>query len=150
MLGLLTAGQIDSLLINGSLGRIGYYDGEKCYITPVTYFYDGIFIYGQTNEGMKLDNMRKNRHVCFEVDVYRGISNWESVIAWGNFEELSGETAVEARKFFYNKILHLLTEDNVSMMEDSKINRASADINRMKEFMYRIKLSEKIGHYETR
>ncbi len=99
---------------------------------------------------MKLDNVRLNKFVCFEVDVSHGISNWESVIAWGDFEELAGDTAVEVRKFFYNKILNLLTEDSIPLIENIQTDHSSADANRIKEFMYRIKLSEKAGHYETR
>ncbi len=49
------------------------------------------YVYGHTMEGMKINMMRKNPRVCFEVDVMQNMANWKSVIAWGEFEELSSE-----------------------------------------------------------
>lgn len=67
ILGTLTDIQINNLLTRNALGRIGYYDAKKSYITPVTYVFDGVHIIGQTNEGLKLKIMRNNPSVCFEV-----------------------------------------------------------------------------------
>ena len=99
MIGTLTDAQMDKLLSMQAIGRIGYHDGRKSYITPVTYAYNGKYIYGQSNEGLKLSIMRKNPYVCFEVDAILNMANWESVTAWGHFEELENEVAIEAREY---------------------------------------------------
>ncbi len=149
MLGRLTESQINNLLTRQAVGRIGYHDEKKTYITPVTYVFDGEYIYGQTNEGLKLDIMRKDAFVCFEVDAMTSMSNWESVIAWGHFVELFDEEAVQARKFLYNKILDLLTISTAHPHEHG-LSQAVDDSNRIKEIMYRIKLTEKTGRFESR
>jgi len=38
---------------------------------------------------MKIDMMRKNPEVCFQTDMIENLSDWESVIAWGRFEEIT-------------------------------------------------------------
>jgi nitroimidazol reductase NimA-like FMN-containing flavoprotein (pyridoxamine 5'-phosphate oxidase superfamily) len=149
MLGTLTDIQTNNLLTRNAVGRIGYHDEKKSYITPVTYVFDGEYIIGQTNEGLKLDIMRKNPFVCFEVDVMSSMSNWESVIAWGYFEELFDNEALDARKYLYNSILDLLTVPSVHPHEHDP-NILIDDSNRIKGVMYRIKITEKIGRFESR
>jgi uncharacterized protein len=149
MLGKLNEIQINNVLTSQAVGRIGYHDGKKTYITPVTYVFDGKYIYGQTNTGIKLNVMRQNPSVCFEVDAMTSISNWESVIIWGVFEELFDKDAVEARKFLGNNIPDLLTANSVHPHEHG-FTQLVDDSNRIKEFMYRIKIVEKEGRYETR
>ena len=61
MLGKLNETQINNLLTRQAVGRIGYHDGVKNYITPVTYVYDGKYIYGQTNKGLSLTSCAKTR-----------------------------------------------------------------------------------------
>jgi hypothetical protein len=77
------------------------------------------------------------------------MSNWESVIAWGNFEELYGDEALRARKYLYNRILDLLTVSAVHAHEHDA-GRLIDDSNRIKKVMYRIKLLEKTGRFEKR
>jgi len=50
------------------VGRLACTENNQPYIVPVTYMYDGQNIYDQTNEGMKLNILRKNPNICFEVD----------------------------------------------------------------------------------
>jgi nitroimidazol reductase NimA-like FMN-containing flavoprotein (pyridoxamine 5'-phosphate oxidase superfamily) len=88
MLGDLTINQIENLLYSQLIGRIGCHTDEITYVVPITYAYDGTYIYGHTKEGMKINMMRINPKVCFEVDFIYNLSNWRSVISWGNYEEL--------------------------------------------------------------
>jgi len=147
MLGTLTEIQINNLLTMQAVGRIGYSDGKKSYITPVTYAFDGKYIYGQTNEGLKLDVMRRNPFVCFEVDSMLNMANWESVIAWGHFEELEDQEAIKAREYLYNRILDLLTSSTVHLHEHASAHDLK-ETNRIKRIMYRIRITEKTGRYE--
>jgi uncharacterized protein len=147
MLGTLTEIQMNNLLTMQTVGRIGYHDGKKSYITPVTYAFDGKYIYGQTNEGLKLEVMRKNPFVCFEVDSMLNMANWESVIVWGYFEELEDTEAIKGREYLYNSILDLLTSSTVHLHEHGSPQDLK-ETNRIKRIIYRIRITEKTGRFE--
>ena len=53
MTGELNEQQINNLLTSQAIGRIACCDGKHPYIVPVTYSYDGHYIYGQSTEGQK-------------------------------------------------------------------------------------------------
>ena len=63
MTGKLNETEINNLLSSQSLGRIACTDGRQPYIVPVTYFYNGKYIFGQSNEGAKLKILR-NTTAC--------------------------------------------------------------------------------------
>jgi uncharacterized protein len=147
MLGTLTETQMNNLLTMQAVGRIGYHDEKRSYITPVTYAFDGKYIYGQSNEGLKLDIMRRNPSVCFEVDSMMNMANWESVIIWGHFEELENNAAIKAREYLYNRILDLLTSSTIHLHEHGTSHETD-DSNRIKHVMYRIRITEKTGRFE--
>lgn len=95
MLGTLNGGEIDDVLRENVIGRIGCHAFGRTYVVPVTYAYDGNAVYAHSPEGMKLHMMRQNPRVCFEVDSFDGMANWKSVIASGVFQELYGDDANE-------------------------------------------------------
>ena len=68
MLGELTSDQIEHLLHSEVVGRIGCHAAGRTYVVPVNYAYDGEFLYGHAADGMKLQMMRENPELCFEVD----------------------------------------------------------------------------------
>ena len=85
MLGELTSHEIDQLLKSQPIGRLGCYAKGKVYITPITYLYDGTYLYGHSREGLKIQMMRQNPKVCFEVDTMENLANWKSVIIQGEY-----------------------------------------------------------------
>jgi nitroimidazol reductase NimA-like FMN-containing flavoprotein (pyridoxamine 5'-phosphate oxidase superfamily) len=91
MLGALSPIEIEDLLHEQIVGRIGCYSENRVYVVPISYAYDGQYIYCHTHEGMKVNIMRKNPNVCFQVDEMKDMGNWKSVICWGEFEELKDE-----------------------------------------------------------
>ena len=93
MLGKLNERQIDQLLTDQVTGRIACYANESLYIVPVNYAYYGTFVYGHSRMGKKIEMMRQNPNVCFEIDDITNIFLWKSVIAWGVFEEITDEAA---------------------------------------------------------
>ena len=140
----LTPEQIHNLLSSQVVGRLAFSDGSQPYIIPVTYFYDGTYIYGQTNSGSKLNMLRKNPAVCFEVDSVLDMNHWQSAIVTGEFEELTGEEIIEARKVLFNRVFQLMTNSLVHSFEHAP----GADIddsNRVKEVVYRIKIGSITG-----
>lgn len=148
MLGELNQLQIDHLLLSQFVGRIGCTDGTKPYIIPVTYVFDGKYIIGQSREGLKMDIMRKNPNVCFEVDSIMNMANWQSAIISGTFSELNGKEADTARKYLFNYVWPLLTSSTVNPHEHEVSTSAVDDANRVKPIMYRIRVDEKTGRFE--
>src|SRR5688572_14161750 len=88
MLGELTDRQIDLVLHSQMIGRIGCYANEKVFITPVTYVFHEGYIYAHSNAGHKVQTMRSNPNVCFQVDAIENMRNWRSVLIWGQYQEL--------------------------------------------------------------
>ena len=147
MLGQLNGTQINNVLSSQRVGRLACTDGEKPYIVPVTYTYDGKYIYGQTNEGTKLKILRKNPNVCFEVDVMNNMSNWQSVIVFGKFEELKNEEAKKARDILFGSVFPLRTSSTIHAHEHA-VTAELDDSNQVKYVMYRIKIKKVTGRFE--
>lgn len=59
---------------------------------PITYYYSEAknTIISYAAEGHKIKAMRKNPNVCLEVNEIESVSNWRSVLVYGEFEELHG------------------------------------------------------------
>jgi uncharacterized protein len=147
MLGELNETQIDNLLLRQAVGRIGCTDGRLPYIFPVTYVYDGKDIIGQTKEGMKLDIIRKNPHVCFEVDAMTNMSNWQCVLLGGTFLELEGSASLKARDYLFSHVWPLSTVSLVHAHEHA-VTADVGDDNRIKPIMYRISITSRSGRFE--
>lgn len=91
MLAELAQQEIEEVLYNNFIGRIGCVDGGMPYIVPVNYRYEGGYIQCYSLEGMKLQIMRNNPDVCFEVEEIKDQRHWRTVICWGIYEEVTDE-----------------------------------------------------------
>jgi nitroimidazol reductase NimA-like FMN-containing flavoprotein (pyridoxamine 5'-phosphate oxidase superfamily) len=151
MLGTLSEAQIDRLLRTESVGRIACHAEGRTYVVPITFVYDGTAIYGHTGEGMKVRMMRLNSDVCFEVDRMENLANWQSVIAWGRFEELRGTAAAHAMGLLMDRLLPLLSSETATPshgLDPSAVHRA--DVAGRSPVVYRITITEKTGRFEKR
>jgi nitroimidazol reductase NimA-like FMN-containing flavoprotein (pyridoxamine 5'-phosphate oxidase superfamily) len=145
MLGELTATQIDGVLRRQVIGRIGCFAGGTLYLVPITYAYDGESIYAHSVEGLKVRLMRENPHICFEVDHVDTLANWQSVIAWGTFEELHGVEAEYAMKRLQSRLLsHALGETSGA----GETETYQAKTGNLPAVVYRIRLGERTGRFE--
>jgi nitroimidazol reductase NimA-like FMN-containing flavoprotein (pyridoxamine 5'-phosphate oxidase superfamily) len=86
--------EIEALLHSAIVGRIaccghGAVGDGRPYVVPLAYGYDGEAIYAHSGPGRKLDFMRAEPRVTFEVDAAEAPDRWRSVIAEGNFEEVA-------------------------------------------------------------
>jgi len=88
--------EIDAFLRRQAVGRVGCHAGGRTYVVPVIYVWDGECVYVQSVEGRKIEMMRANPDVCFEVDEYHPGRAWRSVILEGVYEELEGTAADDA------------------------------------------------------
>ena len=147
MIGELNYNQIKNVLSSQAIGHIACSDGKQPYIIPVTYAYDGKYIYGQMIEGMKLKLLRKNSKVCFEVDMITNMANWQSVLVYGVFEELKDAEGKKAREYLFNRVFPLLTSSTVHPFEHEEKGKVS-DTRRIKPIIYRIKISKITGRFE--
>jgi uncharacterized protein len=147
MLGQLNDTQINNVLSSQVVGRLACTDGKQPYIVPVTYTYDGNYIYGQTNEGTKLKMLRKNPNVCFEADMMTDMRNWQSVIVMGKFEELKNNAAKKAREILFGRVFSLMTSSTIHTHEHEAKGEVD-DSTRVKHVMYRIKIKKVTGRFE--
>ncbi len=150
MIGKLTVEQIEEVLKENVLGRIGCNDGRKTYIVPVNYVYDGKYIIAHSVAGMKIQMMRKNPDVCFEVDNMKSFTNWKSVIAWGEYQELQDERdRYYAMKLFVDKMMHTKVSATAVVQVASEKNVHPHSTGNIKPIVYRIVIAEKTGRYEN-
>ncbi|GHN02679.1 hypothetical protein WSM22_41680 [Cytophagales bacterium WSM2-2] len=148
MIGELTNNQIDQVLHSQAVGRIACYTNDKPYIVPVTYAFDGEYLYLHSREGMKIKMMRKNPVVCFEVDIIENMANWRSVIIWGRYEELKKETDRQrAAKILKERVLPLQTSETVSRPAEGT-NPPLVVEKKQRAIIYRIRITEKTGRFE--
>lgn len=96
--------EIDEFLLTQKVGRVGCHVGGETYVVPVIYGWAEDCIYVYTTEGKKIDMMRENHRVCFEVDEYLASGGWRSVIAQGVFEELDGDEALRALQIIAERV----------------------------------------------
>jgi len=142
--------QIEALLKEQVIGRIGCHSAETMYVVPVNYVYDGTNIYCHSAQGMKIDMMRKNPQVCFEVDKIKDVTNWESVIAWGKFEEITD--MAEKQKVLQklvDRITPYIMDDSVTR-EHGFVDEESDVGTKVELIMYKIIVSKKTGRFENR
>ena len=74
--------EMQRLLKKCSHGRLGLAFQNEPYVVPVSYGYDqGRIFFHSAKQGKKVDFMRRNNKVCFEVDEYQ--KGWASVLCYG-------------------------------------------------------------------
>ena len=149
MLGKLTDKQIDELLYLQVVGRIGCYADGKIYVVPVTYVFDGENIICHSREGMKLEMMRKNPSVCFETDIMENMANWQSVICWGTFTELTGKDAEEAMQKMLIRLQPMITSET-ARPHDPGNSEERRKTRGLTAIIYQIRITEKTGRFEKR
>ena len=142
--------QVDELLKDQLFGRIGCHSAEMMYIVPVNYIYESGNIYCHSSEGLKIDMMRENPQVCFEVDDITDITNWRSVIAWGRFEEITGlDEKQKVLQKLVNRISPYILDDSVTREHGFVDEESDVGIT-VELIMYKIVISKKTGRFENR
>jgi uncharacterized protein len=150
MIGRLNEGAIEEVLRSNVLGRIGCTDGKKIYVVPVNYVYDGKYIIGHSVAGMKIDMMRSNPHICFEVDEMKTFTEWKSVIAWGQFQELTDERdRYAAMKLFVDRTMYMKISETAIPPELSAERVHPRSQGNIRPIIYRLILTEKTGRFES-
>ena len=89
----LSRGEIDEFLRGQRIARLGCHADGGTYVVPLIYAYQDGAVVAVTTEGRKTVMLRANPRVCVEADEYDadGRGSWRSVIAYGTYEELTGD-----------------------------------------------------------
>lgn len=149
MMGELNYAEIEEVLQDQLVGRIGCYSDGVTYIVPVNYAYNDPYVYIHSLEGKKVDMMRKNPELCFEVDIMHDMSDWKSIIAWGTFEELKGsEERDKALKILLDRSLPLIS--NEAPHSGREWPFSYNDENEIEGIFYRINLKQKTGRFKNK
>ena len=88
----MTSTDSTQILAENYIGRLGYFSRERVEIIPITYYFDPEHnsILSYSGQGNKIEAMRKNPLVSFQVDEITNLEKWKSVLIYGRFEELTG------------------------------------------------------------
>ena len=90
MLGELNQEENEQILRTQQIGRLGVTDGERVYVFPVCYGYDGDSLVLVSRIGLKIQLMRVHPAVCLEVESIESPARWRTVMVHGRFEEITG------------------------------------------------------------
>jgi len=98
---LMTHDEMESLLKKCTHGRLGVNFQNEPYVLTVSYGYDqGRIFFHSGKQGKKVDFMKNNNRVCFEVD--EGQEGWVSVLCYGT---VTLREDIEAKREYYEVVL---------------------------------------------
>jgi nitroimidazol reductase NimA-like FMN-containing flavoprotein (pyridoxamine 5'-phosphate oxidase superfamily) len=124
--------RIEALLSGEIVGRIACNaPGERPYLVPLAYAYDGESIYAVSGPGRKIELMRADPRISFEVDRVETSDTWQSVVAEGDYEEVTDADEIQMAV----ALLEGATGVPVVMGDHS--------------IVFRLRLTTKSGRYET-
>jgi hypothetical protein len=88
---------IDDIIGRCQVCRLAVCDDDQPYIVPLNFGYDGSFLYFHAAlEGRKIDIIKKNNKVCFELDILYDIVKAEEACKWGSkYESVIGSGTAE-------------------------------------------------------
>jgi nitroimidazol reductase NimA-like FMN-containing flavoprotein (pyridoxamine 5'-phosphate oxidase superfamily) len=123
---------------------------KTVYVVPISYAYDGNYIYCHSYEGKKLEFMRKNPAVCFQVDKMKNMANWKSVIAWGDFEEITDKNEIrKAVKILLERQLPPISSITTHLGATWPFPENNDGLDNIPGVFFRIGLTQKTGKFEA-
>jgi hypothetical protein len=147
MFDVLNKEQIKEVITNNFIGHLGCHADGKSYVVPISYAFDGIHIYARTFEGRKVDMIRKNPQVCFQIDSMVAMNDWQSVIIWGKVEELIEKTEREkGLDILLSRTLPNVSSDTVKFSPEWPF--PTSDLSKIEGIIFRISIDEITGRCE--
>jgi uncharacterized protein len=75
---------IDDILRRATVCRLGLCEANRPYVVPMCFGYkDNALYFHCAGQGKKLEILRMNNNICFEVDIDHEIVNAEQACGWG-------------------------------------------------------------------
>lgn len=129
-----------SLIERNKFAHLACHNKDEVYLVPISYVFIDGYIYSHSKPGHKIDLMRKNPNVCFQVEEVTDFFHWKSVVLWGKFEELFGDAATNAMR----RLIREFSSD------DKRRSELEIDFAAQLEssIMYRIKIDKTTGRAE--
>lgn len=89
----LSAAECAAVLRRTHIGRLACARAGQPYVVPVSFAFDEEHgcVYSISSVGQKIDWMRQNPLVCLEVDEIADTGQWQTVLAFGMYEELDND-----------------------------------------------------------
>ena len=148
MLGTLSLQQMDETLRTQLVGRIGCHAEGMTYIVPISYAFDGSFIYCHTHEGLKTKLMRNNPSICFEVEDVLDMGHWKTVVIQGVYEELNEQQERnQAMDALLKRYLPVISSITTHLGEHWPFR--PDDTRRIEGIVFRIRITGKTGRFES-
>ncbi len=119
--------EVEELLTNALVGRLGTCFNNVPYITPVNFVYEQNKIYFHSAlEGRKIENIRLNPNICFEIDEAKSIipgrgpcgttTEYKSLIIFGDIKFV---TDINEKTFALNKLIEKHTPQSPRLSSES-------------------------------
>jgi uncharacterized protein len=122
--------EIDAILHAGKVMRIALADNNIPFLVPVFYAYDGEAVYFHSAQaGTKIDILKRNNNVCFEVSIDHGVIADESACDF----EAKHRTVIGFGKAFFvdDEAEAIKTLDRiVAKFTDKKVEYPKANLSR--------------------
>jgi hypothetical protein len=119
--------ELESIIANAQVCRIGLALNDIPYIVPVNFGYDNnCLFFHSTHKGKKIDIIKQNNNVCFEIDIDTGIitnsenpckatMKYRSVIGTGKAYFITDIT--EKRRALESIVKHYIPEERFEFDE---------------------------------
>jgi len=140
----MTRVECDDALARAEFGRLACAHNDQPYVVPLNFTFDGsAYLYGFTTLGQKVEWMRSNPRVCFEIDEVDNHNQWSSVIVFGRYEELPDTPEYETPRRHAYEFL----QQRVMWWEPAYISQAHIDNpHSLVPVFFRIKIEKVTGH----
>lgn len=147
MAGELSEVEVQQILKDNYIGRVGCTDGVKVYILPVNYLYEDESVLCCSPEGLKTKMMRKHPTVCFEVDRISNAFKWKCVIVNGVFEEITDPQELNVVKSRYTEYM-LRKKVSLTALAGIETENAAAPQSSHNKVFYRVRFKKVTGRIE--
>ena len=142
----MTVDECFAALEKANIGRLACARDNQPYLVPINFAFDGTHLYGFTTLGQKIEWMRSNPLVCFEMDEVICQNEWMSIIVFGRYEELPDQP--EFREARIQAHRHL--QERILWWEPAYISQEHRDqAHSLTPIFYRIHIDKITGHRAT-
>lgn len=148
MFGTLKEVEINEVLKRQLIGRIACVKDNEPYIIPISYAFDGDFIYCHSEGGRKIEMMRSNPRICFQTEEMNDMANWKSVIIDGEYEELKDSAGrTRAMQILLDRYLPMISSVTTHLGDHWPFE--PEDEKDIKGVIFRIRIIRRSGRYES-
>ena len=142
----LTIDECRTALEKTNVGRLACALDGPPYVVPINCAFDGAYLYGFTTLGQKVEWMRSNPLVCFEIDQSISDNQWISIVVFGRYEELPDTQEYQNARIH----AHELLSKHAMWWEPAYISQQHRDQHHsLTPIFYRIRIQKMTGHRAT-